>query len=333
MFHHSPELPLRMRRMRRTPALRALIQETAISKNDLIMPLFIVSGHNICNPVAAMPGCAQISVDKLEEEIKSLQALGINGVILFGIPAFKDSLGHESCRDDGVVQTAIRVIKALAPEMLVIADVCLCEYLENGHCGVVNDETGQMDVDNDETLSILAEQAESFAHAGADIVAPSGMMDGMVAAIRYGLDQAGFKHIPILSYAVKYASALYGPFRDAVECQLKSGNRLSYQMDPANGAEALREAELDVAEGADMLMVKPASFYLDVIHRVKQAFPDIPMGAYQVSGEYAMIKAAAANGWIDEQKVVMESLLSIKRAGADFIITYFAKTVAGWLTV
>ncbi len=331
MFQFSPQLPLRMRRMRRTPALRALVQETVINKNDLIMPLFIASGEGICNPISAMPGCFQISIDKLEDEVKSLVELGIGGVILFGIPAFKDSLGHESCRDDGVVQTAIRVIKALASEMLVIADVCLCEYLEHGHCGVVNDETGQMDVDNDETLQILAEQAESFAHAGADIVAPSGMMDGMVAAIRHGLDNAGFDHIPILSYAVKYASALYGPFREAVECQLKTGNRLTYQMDPANAAEALREAELDVAEGTDMLMVKPASFYLDVIHRVKQAFPDVPLGAYQVSGEYAMIKAAAANGWVDEQRVVMESLLSIKRAGADFIITYFAKAVAGWL--
>ncbi|MFN7096560.1 MAG: porphobilinogen synthase [Gammaproteobacteria bacterium] len=331
MFSSTVELGIRLRRLRRTPALRALIQETKLDKQDLIMPLFVTAGKDIRQPVASMPGCFQLSLDHLEGEITSLLELGITSVILFGIPEHKDNMGHASCSDDGIIPMAIRKIKAIAPTMLVIADVCLCEYLEHGHCGVLSDETGQLDVNNDETLPILAEQAESFAHAGADMIAPSGMMDGMVAAIRHGLDRAGFQHIPILSYAVKYASALYGPFREAVECQLKSGNRQSYQMDPANSAEALREAEQDVAEGADMLMVKPASFYLDVIHQVKQTFPEVPLGAYQVSGEYAMIKAAAANGWINEQKVAMESLLSIKRAGADFIITYFAKQAAQWL--
>ncbi|NNM58859.1 MAG: porphobilinogen synthase [Legionellales bacterium] len=328
MFDAPLKLPLRLQRLRRTPALRALIRETVLDKNDLILPLFIKSGENICQPITSMPGCCQLSVDRLDEEIDSIVKSGLLGVILFGIPDKKDPHGEVSCHDDGVVQQAIRCIKAIAPQLLVIADVCLCEYTDHGHCGVLSDESG---IDNDATLSILAEQSESLAHAGADIIAPSGMMDGMVVAIREGLDKAGFTHIPILSYAVKYASALYGPFREAAEGAPQFGDRRGYQMDPANGAEALREAKLDVEEGADMLMVKPAGIYADVIYRVKQAFPGIPLAAYQVSGEYAMLKAAAANGWINERAAVMESLLSLKRAGADFIITYYAKTVADWL--
>jgi porphobilinogen synthase len=319
-----------MRRLRRTPQLRALVQETTLTANDLILPLFVRAGEGVRKPINSMPGYFQLSVDQLSEEIEQVVKLGIPGVILFGIPASKDSLGHESCREDGIVQRAIRTIKAKAPDLLVIADVCLCEYTDHGHCGIVNEKTGTRDVDNDATLVVLAEQSVSLALAGADIIAPSGMMDGMVAAIRDGLDSAELHHIPILSYAVKYASSLYGPFREAAEGAPQFGDRRTYQMNPANAAEAIREAELDVAEGADMLMVKPALHYLDVIYRVKQAFPDLPLAAYHVSGEYAMIKAAAAQGWIDERRVVMETLLSIKRAGADFIITYYAKAVAEW---
>ncbi len=331
MFDNVRKLPVRMQRLRKTPALRALVRETVLDRNDLILPLFIKSGVNICQPINSMPGCFQLSVDKLDEEIHAIVKLGLLGVILFGIPDTKNSSGTASCNDDGVVQQAIRRIKAIAPQLLVIADVCLCEYTDHGHCGVLSDETTHFVIDNDATLDILATQSESMAHAGADIIAPSGMMDGMVTTIRAGLDRAGFTHIPILSYAVKYASAFYGPFREAAEGAPQFGDRRSYQMDPANGAEALREAALDVQEGADMLMVKPAGQYGDVIYRVKQAFPDIPLGAYQVSGEYAMLKAAAANGWIDERAAVLESLVSLKRAGADFIITYYAKTVAAWL--
>lgn len=331
MFDNVRKLPVRMQRLRKTPALRALVRETVLDRNDMILPLFIKSGVNICQPITSMPGCFQISVDKLDEEIHDIVKLGLLGVILFGIPDTKDASGTASCNDDGVVQQAIRRIKAIAPQLLVIADVCLCEYTDHGHCGVLSDEITHFVIDNDATLDILATQSESMAHAGADIIAPSGMMDGMVTAIRAGLDRAGFTHIPVLSYAVKYASAFYGPFREAAEGAPQFGDRRSYQMDPANGAEALREAALDVQEGADMLMVKPAGQYGDVIYRVKQAFPDIPLGAYQVSGEYAMLKAAAANGWIDERAAVLESLVSLKRAGADFIITYYAKTVAAWL--
>jgi porphobilinogen synthase len=328
-----PYLPVRLRRLRRTPELRALVQETTLNVKNLILPLFICAGENICNPISSMPGHFQLSVDQLADEVKHISSLGIPAVLLFGIPASKDSLGQDAYRDDGVIQQAIRVIKQAAPHLIVMADVCFCEYTDHGHCGIVNDNTGHIDVDNDATLEILALQAVSLALAGADVIAPSGMMDGMVATIRQALDSAEFQHIPILSYAVKYASSFYGPFRNAAGYSLQFGDRSTYQMNPANGAEALREAELDVAEGADMLMVKPALHYLDVIYRVKQQFPEIPLAAYHVSGEYAMIKVAAAQGLIDEQRAVMETLLSIKRAGADMIITYYAKTVAGWLNV
>lgn len=327
----TPYLPLRLRRLRRTPQLRALVQETSLSVSHLILPLFICAGENICNPISSMPGHFQLSVDQLADEAKHISNLGIPAVLLFGIPESKDSLGQDAYRDDGVIQRAIRAIKKAAPNLVVIADVCFCEYTDHGHCGIVNDNTGHLDVDNDATLELLALQSVSLALAGADVIAPSGMMDGMVAAIRQALDSADFQHIPILSYAVKYASSFYGPFRSAADYTLQFGDRSTYQMNPANGAEALREAELDIAEGADMLMVKPAVHYLDVIYRVKQQFPEVPLAAYHVSGEYAMIKAAAAQGLIDEQRAVMETLISIKRAGADMIITYYAKIVAGWL--
>lgn len=323
------DMPTRLRRLRANVRLRDLVREHALTVNDLVLPLFIKAGQGIQTPIRSMPGQFQWSVDQLEPEIQHIVQLNIPAVILFGIPDYKDAQGSSAWRDDGVVQQAIRKIKTLAPDLLVIADLCFCEYTDHGHCGaLVKHNDGQWEIDNDQTLSLLAKQALSLVKAGADIIAPSGMMDGMVKAIRFALDQQNYQNIPILSYAVKYASAFYGPFREAAEGAPQMGDRSTYQMDPANGSRALREAELDVAEGADMLMVKPAQSYLDVIYRVKQKFPGIPLGAYQVSGEYAMIKAAAANGWIDEQKAVYESLLSIKRAGADFIITYFAKTVA-----
>lgn len=322
----------RLRRLRYHPKLRDLIRETTLDVNDLILPLFIHHGEDVCHPIASMPGHYQLSVDQLPEEIEEILALGIPGVILFGIPEYKDSLGSESYSDEGIIQTAISRIKDLAPELLVISDVCFCEYTDHGHCGVISEKTGQPDVDNDATLALLAQQAVSHANAGADVIAPSGMQDGMVAAIRAALDAEGFEAIPILSYAVKYCSALYGPFRQASgDSAPRFGDRRSYQMDPANGFEALREVALDLQEGADMLMVKPAATYLDVIYRVKQAHPNVPLGAYHVSGEYAMVKAAAEKGWLDEERAALEVLTAIKRAGADFIITYFAKDVARWL--
>lgn len=314
----------RPRRLRKTPTMRRFLRENTVTVSDLVCPLFIKAGHAICHPIASMPGCFQLSVDQLESEIQQIQALNIPAVILFGIPSYKDATGTCALQDDGVVQQATRLIKKIAPDLLVIADLCLCEYTDHGHCGVIEHK----DVHNDRTLSLLAEQAISHAKAGADIIAPSGMMDGMVAAIRGALDQHHFENIPILSYAVKYASSFYGPFREAAEGAPQFGDRKTYQMDPANSDEALKEAKLDIAEGADMLMVKPAEHYLDIVYRIKQAFPEYPLGAYQVSGEFAMIKAAAEKGWIDHDKVMCESLLSIKRAGADFIITYFAKEYA-----
>jgi porphobilinogen synthase len=279
-----------------------------------------------------MPGHAQLSVDLIAQEAKQAQSLGLGGIILFGIPAEKDPLGSDSYCESGIVQQAIKAAKDAAPGLLVVTDVCFCEYTSHGHCGVVNDRTGRVDVDNDATLELLARQAVSHAQAGADIVAPSGMMDGMIGAIRGGLDGAGFNHLPILSYAVKYASAYYGPFREAAESTPQFGDRRSYQMDPAAAAgQALREAELDLAEGADMLMVKPALAYLDIIRRVAEAFPGVPLAAYNVSGEFSMIKAAAAQGWIDERAIVLETLTAIHRAGASILLTYFAKDVARWL--
>ncbi len=319
---------LRLRRLRRHSAMRDLVRETELTVNDLVLPLFVKEGENIKNPIASMEGHFQLSIDQLEQEIKSIVDLKIPAVILFGIPAMKDTIGSDALHSNGIIQKATRKIKELAPDLLVMTDVCFCEYTDHGHCGVVVDKKPGADIDNDRTLALLAKQAVSHAQAGADVIAPSGMMDGMVAAIREGLDNAGYVDLPILSYAVKYASAFYGPFREAAEGAPKFGDRRGYQMDPANGNRALREAELDVIEGADMLMVKPASNYLDVIYRVKKKFPAIPLGAYQVSGEYAMIKAAAAKGWINEEQAILESLLSIKRAGADFIINYFSKDVA-----
>ncbi|MBA2654346.1 MAG: porphobilinogen synthase [Gammaproteobacteria bacterium] len=321
----------RMRRLRSHPRIQDLIRETELQVNDLIFPLFIHHGEGIKNPISSMPGIFQISNDYLAAEIAEIESLGIPGVILFGIPEEKDPEGLCSLDSQGLIQTAIRTIKNVAPQLLVISDLCLCEYTDHGHCGVVSDRTGPLDVDNDLTLDILVKQAISHAEAGADIIAPSGMIDGMVQAIRKALDQAGYEYLPILSYAIKYCSSLYGPFREAAQGAPQFGNRRTYQMDPANGREALREASLDLHEGADMLMVKPAHAYLDVIWQVKQKFPEVPLGAYHVSGEYAMIKAAAQNKWLDEKKVALEILTGIKRAGADFIITYFAKEMAYWL--
>lgn len=321
------EMSTRLRRLRGNALLRDLVSEHALSITDLVLPLFIKSGSDIRNPIPSLPGHCQWSVDRLPEMMAVVEDAGISAVMLFGLPAYKDALGSASWQLDGVIQQAVKVIKARCSDILVIADCCLCEYTEHGHCGVLRD-TEALCVDNDETLPLLARQAVSLAEAGADVIAPSGMMDGMVGAIRSALDAAGFVHIPILSYAVKYASALYGPFREAADGAPVRGDRKTYQMDFANVEEALREAQQDVAEGADMLMVKPAQWYLDVITRVRHSVPGVPLAAYQVSGEYAMIKAAAQQGWIDEEKAMMESLLSIKRSGARFVISYFALSAA-----
>ena len=329
----------RPRRLRQSPALRAMVRETSLAPDDFIYPLFVVHGREVKNEISSMPGVFQWSPDLLGREVEVAAGLGIPAVLLFGIPAVKDPLGLENFAPDGIVQQAIRAIKSAAPEMLVVSDVCLCEYTDHGHCGLLNTGKGARPrphlpegyVLNDETLDVLARVAVSHAAAGADIVAPSGMIDGMVAAIRAGLDAARFEHIPILSYSTKYASGFYGPFREAAQGAPKFGDRKTHQMDPANAREALREAALDVAEGADMLMVKPALPYLDIIRLVRETFPGLPLAAYNVSGEYAMVKAAAANGWLDEERVVLELLTGIKRAGADLIITYHAKEAARWL--
>lgn len=323
----------RLRRLRQSVNLRDLVRETQINIDKLILPLFIKHGSGVKNPIQSMPGHFQLSVDRLPEEVDAITSLGIKNIILFGIPEHKDSCGKDAYSDHGIIQTAIPIIKKSEPQLLVISDICFCEYTDHGHCGVVIDghSNNEVNVDNDKTLELLAKQAVSHVKAGADIVAPSANMDGMVQAIRRGLDEAQYQHIPILSYAVKYASSMYGPFRQAAEGAPQFGDRSTYQMDFANSYDALRECELDVAEGADMLMVKPAHTYLDIIYRVKQQFPGLPLGAYHTSGEFAMIKAAAEKGWINEKKSVIEVLTSIHRAGADFIITYFAKEVAGWL--
>jgi porphobilinogen synthase len=313
----------RPRRLRRNERIRELIRETTISPKNLIYPLFVGPGKDRAQPVSSMPGVAQLSVDRAVIECQEVRALGIPAVILFGIPEHKDSLGTEAYADTGVVQQAIRAIKEKLPELLVITDVCLCEYTDHGHCGVVKNG----DVDNDATLELLAKEALSHARAGADIVGPSDMMDGRVGAIRQALDQNGFENVAIMAYAAKYASGFYGPFREAAESTPQFGDRRSYQMDPANGDEALREVAMDIREGADIVMVKPALAYLDVIYRVKQKF-GYPVAAYNVSGEYSMIKAAGQNGWVDEARVMVEVLLSIRRAGADMILTYFAKDLA-----
>ena len=318
----------RPRRLRSSAALRRMVRETSLRPDDFIHPIFVREGQAIERPIGSMPGHAQRSVDRLDAEADELVALGIPSVLLFGIPDTKDATGTRVWDESGPVPRAIRAIRRRQPELAIIADVCLCEYTSHGHCGVFDATSGS--VLNDETLELLARAAVAYADAGADIVAPSAMMDGQVQAIRAALDAAGHRNVAILAYAAKYASAFYGPFRDAAESAPKSGDRRGYQMDPANGREALREVALDVAEGADALMVKPAGSYLDIVRRVRERY-DLPLAAYQVSGEFAMIKAAAGRGWIDERAAALESLVSIRRAGADLIVTYFAKAAAGWL--
>jgi porphobilinogen synthase len=330
-FQPSSGYPLhRPRRLRSHPRLRELTRESSLTRSDLIYPLFIYHGTDLRREVASMPGQYQLSLDRLGERIDEVAGLGIPGVILFGIPAHKDERGAAALRDDGIVQEAVRIVRKRAPDLLVITDLCFCEYTSHGHCGPLLESGGRLDVDNDATLPLLSAQAVSHARAGADVIAPSGMMDGMVQAIRQGLDQAGFAGIPIMSYAAKYASAYYGPFRDAAESAPSFGDRRGYQMDPANGDEALREVALDLAEGADIVMVKPALAYLDIARRVKETF-GVPIAAYNVSGEYAMVKAAAQRGWVDERRIVMETLTGFKRAGIDMILTYHAPDVARWL--
>ena len=316
----------RHRRLRRTDSMRALVRETHLRKDDLIYPIFVVEGEQVKNEVASMPGVHQVSLDYLTEEMTELVNLGIRSVIVFGVPSEKDDVGSQAYHQEGIVQRAIRQIKEETPSLTVIADTCLCQYTDHGHCGIVRDG----DIDNDESLNYLTQTAVTQAEAGADIIAPSNMMDGFVAAIRKGLDEAGFSNIPVMSYAVKYASAFYGPFRDAAHSSPQFGDRRAYQMDPSNRLEAIREAQSDVDEGADFLIVKPALAYLDIMREVKDRY-NLPLVAYNVSGEYSMIKAAAQNGWVNEQEIVMEKLTSMKRAGADLIITYFAKDAANYL--
>jgi porphobilinogen synthase len=320
----------RPRRLRSSETLRRMVRETIVTTNDLIYPLFAVPGDKFAKEVKSMPGVYQLSIDKIVDEAKEVWDLGIPAIILFGIPADKDDEATDAWHDCGIVQKATAAVKAAIPEMIVINDTCLCEYTAHGHCGYleVGDLSGQ--VLNDPTLELLKKVAVAQARAGADIIAPSGMMDGFVGAIRAGLDAAGFTNIPIMSYAVKYASAYYGPFRDAAESSPQFGDRRTYQMDPSNSREATREMLLDIDEGADFLMVKPALAYMDIIRQVKAA-SNLPVAAYNVSGEYSMVKAAALNGWIDEERVVMETMTSFKRSGADLILTYHAKDVARWL--
>lgn len=313
----------RPRRLRRNENLRRMVREIHLRVDDLIMPLFIVPGSGVENPIGSMPGISQLSVDRAVEECKSIRDLGVPGVILFGIPDEKDAVGSDAYNDDGIIQRALRALKEDVPGLTLITDVCFCEYTDHGHCGIIKGN----DVDNDATLQILVKESLSHVRAGADMVAPSDMMDGRVGAIRQGLDQEGYPHIPIMAYSAKFASGFYGPFREAAESTPQFGDRRSYQMDPPNGDEAVREVALDIEEGADIVMVKPALPYLDIIRRVKERF-DCPVAAYQVSGEYAMLKAAALNGWLDGERVMLESLTSIKRAGADLILTYFAQEAA-----
>ena len=322
----------RLRRLRYLPAMRRMVRQTRLAPAQLILPLFVRPGENLRREIASMPGHFQLSPDLLEGEVRQAKSLGLGGVLLFGIPDDKDPSGSDAMSDFGIIPQAVRAIKQAAPEVLVVTDVCFCEYTSHGHCGALCEIGDRVDVDNDVTLQMLGHQAVAHARAGADVVAPSGMMDGMVGAIRRRLDGAGLSHVPILSYAAKYASAYYGPFRDAAESAPRFGDRRSYQMDPASDpAQALREVELDLAEGADLVMVKPALAYLDIIRLVHDRFPGVPLAAYNVSGEYSMMKAAAQRGWIDEKAVVLESLLAIRRAGAGIIITYWAKDVAQWL--
>ncbi|HEV3204880.1 MAG TPA: porphobilinogen synthase [Gemmataceae bacterium] len=321
---------IRGRRLRYHPLVRNLVRETTLSVNQFILPLFVRPGQGIKNEIPSMPGQYQLSVDRLVEEVGAAVDLGIRAFIFFGIPAHKDAVGSSAIDDEGIVQQALRALRSSVKDILLITDECFCEYTDHGHCGVLTDHGGRLDVDNDATLPLLVRQCISHVKAGADMVAPSGMLDGMVQAIRRGLDETGYSRLPIMSYAAKYASGFYGPFRDAAESTPQFGDRSSYQMDPANSDEALREVALDLAEGADIIMVKPAMAYLDVVRRVKDRF-GVPVAAYNVSGEFAMVKAAAQRGWIDERKVALEILTGIKRAGADMILTYFARDAARWL--
>jgi len=319
---------IRLRMLRMTEQFRKMVAETQLSVNDFIYPLFVCPGENVKREVKSMPGVFQQSIDNIIRECEEVYKLGIPAVILFGIPERKDEFGSEAYDENGIIQRTVRALKREIPELVVITDVCLCEYTSHGHCGIVKEVApGKYEIVNDETVELLAKEALSHAEAGADMVAPSDMMDGRVSAIRKILDENGFQNVPIMSYAAKYASGFYGPFREAAESAPKFGDRKSHQMDPANSDEALREIALDLQEGADIVMVKPALAYLDVIYRVKQEFK-VPVAAYQVSGEYSMIKAAALNGWIDEQRIMLETLTAIKRAGADLILTYFAKDAA-----
>lgn len=320
-------IPLRMSRLRRNSMARALVRETRLHPQQFIMPLFISEHLSCAQEISAMPGQYQLSLECLPKEIETLSTLGIPAVLLFGIPKHKDACGSESFSDEGIIQKAIKKIRSVNKDILIITDLCFCEYTDHGHCGVLK----ETQIDNDKTLDLLAKQALSHAQAGADWVAPSGMTDGMVSAIRQTLDTEGYQNIPILSYSAKYCSCLYGPFREAAQGAPQFGDRKSYQMDPANGNEAIRETALDLDEGADMIMVKPAGYYLDVIAKLKQNFPEVPLCAYQVSGEYSMIKIAAQHNLINEEQAILESLIAIKRAGADFIISYFAKDVARFL--
>jgi porphobilinogen synthase len=334
MLPHFPNsgFPLiRPRRLRSNPIIRQMVSENALDAGDFILPLFVRHGQGIRDEIGSMPGNYQLSPDRLVDEVGAATEIGIRAFILFGIPIYKDATGSSALGDDGIVQQSLRALReAFHNDVVVLTDECFCEYTDHGHCGVLSSAGGRVDVDNDATLPLLVKQCVSHARAGADVVAPSGMMDGMVGAIRKGLDAAGFSHVPIMSYAAKYASGFYGPFRDAAESPPQFGDRRGYQMDPANSDEALREVALDVNEGADMVIVKPALSYLDIVHRVKEAFA-LPVAAYNVSGEYAMVKAAARNGWIDERRVALEILTSIKRAGADVILTYHARDAANWL--
>jgi porphobilinogen synthase len=322
---------IRPRRLRHHPLMRKLVRETSLTVDNLILPLFVRPGRGIRKEIASMPGNYQLSIDCLVEEVGAALDLGVRVFILFGIPTHKDATGSSALDPEGIVQQALRALrKQYGERALLMTDECFCEYTDHGHCGLLTEATGRLDLDNDSTLPLLAEQCVSHVRAGADVVAPSGMLDGMVGAIRGALDAAGFSHVPIMSYSAKYASGFYGPFRDAAESPPQFGDRASYQMDSANGDEALREVALDLAEGADIVMVKPALAYLDIIRRIKDRF-GVPVAAYNVSGEFAMVKAAAQKGWIDERRVALEILTSIIRAGADMILTYFARDVARWL--
>lgn len=322
----------RLRRLRQLPQLREMVRTARLHPRQFLYPLFVRPGKGVRKEISSMPGVFQLSLDEVEKEAREVASLGLGGVLLFGIPDKKDPLGSDSYHDDGIIQQAIRTVKAAAPNLLTVTDVCFCEYTDHGHCGVLDTSTGRMDVNNDKTLDLLGKQVVSHAKAGADIVAPSGMMDGMIGAIRRALDGAGFSHLPVMAYSAKYAGGFYGPFREAAESTPQQGDRRSYQMDSASDpGQAIREVALDIAEGADIVMVKPALAYLDIIAAVKQNFPGVPVAAYNVSGEYSLVKAAAAKGWIDERTVATEIITGIVRAGASIVITYWAKDLAHWL--